>query len=186
MEETKCMVGDYLGTIEEFVPGTGTYVEDGKIYAAGIGKSSLDSEKHVISVSSKGFGKPAVGQTVYGEVFGFRKHTVTVIVSKIEGFDQDIDFKAEIYVSNISDKFVEKPESLFAVGDIVKAKIIKMEEGMGVDLSTKDDNGVVKAFCKQCRHPLSKDELEGDMFECSLCKFKDSRKVAKEYGSVVS
>ena len=184
MDDTLCMVGDYLGTIEEYVLGEGTYAEDGKIYAANIGASKLDKEKHVVSVLTKNLGEPRVEKIVYCEVTGFRKNVVSVSVAKIEDFKMDVDFRAEIYVSNISDKYVEKPESLFGIGDVVKAKIIKIEPNT-IDLSTKTDLGVVKAFCKVCRSPLVKsDKFEGTCV-CPSCGNHEKRKIAKDYGNVV-
>jgi exosome complex component CSL4 len=179
------MIGDYLGTIEEFVPGEGTYTEDGKIYAAVIGESSVDKDRHSVSVSVKPLGEPRVGQVVYAEVVGFRKNVVSVSVSRIEGYGMNVNFRADIYVSNISDKYVEKPESLFGIGDIVKARIIKMEADGTIDLSTKEEFGVVKAFCKVCRRELFKAGKYPDSFECESCGNQDKRKIAKDYGNVV-
>jgi len=184
MDENVRMIGDYLGTIEEFVPGDGTYTEDGKIYAAAIGKSSVDREKHMVSVATQDIGRPTVGQIVFGEVVGFRKNVVSVSVAKVVGSSRSLNFRADIYVSNIADKFVEKPESLFGIGDIVKAKIIKMEADGLTDLSTKEDLGVVKAFCRVCRSPLSKPGKYPDSFECESCGNQDKRKIAKDYGKV--
>jgi exosome complex component CSL4 len=46
MENKNVLIGDYLGTIEEFVPGDGTYAEEGKIYASTIGPVVIDRENH--------------------------------------------------------------------------------------------------------------------------------------------
>lgn len=180
------MIGDYLGTIEEYVPGEGTYAEDGKIYAAGIGKAVFDKENQTVSVSAKStVVEPAVGQIVFGEVTGFRKNTVSVSVSKILGKKAEVKFKADIYVSNISDKYVDKPESLFGIGDVVKAKILKIDPTGMIDLSTKEEFGVVKAYCKVCRKPLTTPGKEDGLFECDSCGNNEKRKTAKDFGNVV-
>ncbi|MFH1835945.1 MAG: exosome complex RNA-binding protein Csl4 [Methanobacteriota archaeon] len=184
MDDNAAMIGDYLGTIEEYVPGDGTFAEDGKIFAASVGKSNLDKDKREVSVSTKNLGKPAVGQIVYGDVMGFRKNVVTIIVSKIKDFKGDVDFKSEIYVSNISDKYVEKPESLFGIGDIVEAEIVKIE-GNTIDLSTKGDFGVVKAFCKVCRRPLVLSEKQEGTCDCDSCGNNEQRKIGKNFNKVV-
>ena len=181
--DEKVMVGDYLGTIEEFMPGDGTYAEDGKIYAAKIGFKALDSGKHLAEIRGKTIPELKVGQVVYGEVMTLKTSVVTVIASKIKGQKGVIDEKTMIYVSNISDKYVEKPENEFAVGDIVRGTIIKMDGNM-VDISTKGDHGVVKAFCRKCRHPMKLSEKEKGKLECPACKSIESRKIAVDYGKV--
>lgn len=185
MADKVSMIGDYLGTIEEFVPGSGTYAEDGKIYASNVGKSVLDKQNHTVSVSAKSIGEPKVGQVVYGEVTGLRKNVASVNVSRIKGLEMPVKIKSEIYVSNIADKYVDKPENFFGIGDIVEAQIIKIEPNGVVDLSTKGDFGVVKAFCKACRAAAVKsDKFEGKI-ECPSCGAKEQRKIAKDYGNVV-
>lgn len=183
MKGKKTMIGDYLGTIEEFVPGEGTYSDDGKIYASKMGETVLDKENHSAKIIGKSMPEVKIGQIVFGEVNGFRKNMVTVNVSKIEGIEAQIEVKTNIYVSNISDGYVDKVEELFGIGDIVKGKIIKMDRNM-IDISTKGDFGVVKAFCKRCRLSLiQSDKGEGKM-ECPSCGHKELRKTAKDYGNV--
>jgi len=182
-ESKVSQVGDYLGTIEEFVPGEGTFSEDGKIYAAQIGKAHLDREKHTASVDGKEVPKIKVGDTIFGEVVALKKSNIIVEAGKIVGKPDKIKERTLIYVSNIDDKFVDKPESLFALGDIVKAKVIKMDGNL-IDLSTKGAEGVVKAFCRRCRNPLAKSEKVAGKLECKMCGSKESRKIAADYGSV--
>jgi exosome complex component CSL4 len=178
----KTLIGDYLGTTEEYIPGDGTYTEDGKIYAAIIGEKLTDKEKHKVTVKGKQMPEIKPGQVVFGEVQGARKNMVNVIVSKIEGLKETIEFKTGLYVSNVSNNYVEKVEELFGIGDIVKARILKVDQDL-VDIETKGDYGVVKAFCKNCRTPLvKKDETN---MECPNCKHKEKRKIAADYGNVI-
>jgi len=183
MEEKNVLIGDYIGTIEEFVPGEGTYSEDGKIYAASIGKVVVDREKHVASVEGKTLAQIKVGHMVFGEVFRISNNAVVVSISKIKGIKGIVDIKAGIYVSNIADSYVERPEDMFGIGDIVKAKVIKIEQGL-VDLSTRGDLGVVKAFCKRCRSELIKSTKSYNKMECPSCGHIESRKISKDYGNV--
>jgi exosome complex component CSL4 len=179
----KVMIGEYLGTIEEFMPGKGTYAEDGKIYAAKIGMKAVDPAKHIAEVNGKDLPELQLGQTVFGEVAGFRTNMVTVIAGKIQGQKGIIDEKTTIYVSNIADSYVEKPEEFFAIGDIVKARIIRMDGGV-IDVSTKGDLGVVKAFCRSCRHPMVISQKQKDKLECPSCSRLERRTIAADYGNV--
>lgn len=177
----KTLIGEYLGTTEEYMPGEGTYAEEGKIYSAVIGEKILDKEKHKITIKGKQMPEIKPGQVVFGEVQSARKNMVTVIVSKIEGLKESIEVKTGLYVSNISNTYVDKVEDMFGIGDIIKAKIIKVEQDL-IDIETKGDLGIVKAFCKKCRTPLIK---KGDMnMECPSCKHKEKRKTASDYGNV--
>jgi len=184
MEEKDSFIGDYLGTIEEFVPGEGTFSEEGKIYAAQIGRAVLDREKHLVKVEGKKLPTIQLGQVIFGEVQQARKSIVSVIATKILGFDEQIKEKVGIYVSNIADKYVEKTDEFFGIGDIVKAKVIKIDGGL-IDVSTKSDEyGVVKAFCKRCRKELSEESPGSGKMKCPVCGNKETRKTAKDYGSV--
>jgi len=177
------MIGDYLGTIEEFTAGDGTYAEDGKIYASKLGIKSIDIEKHVAEVKGKTIPKLSLGDVVFGEVVSLKQKMAIVVVSKIQGVEGTVDARTLLYVSNIADKFVENPKDMVAIGDIIKAKIIKMDDEV-IDLSTKGEFGVVKAFCRRCRLPLNKSDKGEDKLECGGCGQIDARKIALDYGKV--
>ncbi|MFH1297366.1 MAG: exosome complex RNA-binding protein Csl4 [Bacteroidota bacterium] len=183
MEEEMIKIGDYLGTIEEFVPGDGTYAEDGKIYASLFGRKVIDGENHVVKVIGKPIPEIEIGQVVFGGVTGYRKNMVTVDVTKIEGIDNQVEARTNIYVSNIADGYVKNVEDMFGIGDIVKGNVIKIERNL-VDISTKGDYGVVKAFCKRCRTPMAKSDKAENEVECPSCGHKEQRKLAKDYGNV--
>jgi len=184
MDTQKVMVGEYLGTIEEFMPGEGTYSEDGKIYSAVIGYKDVDPSKHVAAVHGMKLPSLKIGQMVFGEVAGFRTNMVTVIAGKILGQKGVIDEKTTIYVSNIADSYVDKPEDYFGIGDIVKVKIIKMDANL-IDVSTKGNElGVVKAYCKNCRHAMVISKKQPDKLQCPSCNRIEKRKMASDYGNV--
>ena len=58
-EEKIVMPGDKLGIIEQYVPGEGTYDDDGEIKSSVLGNVKINQKKRIISVDSK-FGKPAL------------------------------------------------------------------------------------------------------------------------------
>jgi len=184
MENKTALIGDYLGTIEEFVPGEGTYAEDGKIYAANMGKLTVDHESHVVSVGGKSLPTLERGQVVFGEVLDIKKNAVVVIARKLAGRKGDVDIKTGLFVSNIADGYVEKPDDLFAVGDIVKGVVIRIDASL-IDISTKGPFGVVKAFCKRCRCALVKSQKAPGALLCPCCGSKEKRKTADDYGNVV-
>lgn len=171
-------LGDYIGTIEEFLPGNGTYVENGKIYASNIGKVEVDDIERKISIGKSH--KISVGQIVFCEVLDIRKNMATVLISKILGSKNEVAAKANIFISNISDKYIDRVEDAFGIGDIIEAKVIKVENNL-IDLSTEGNFGVVKAFCNRCRHTLVK---KGNKLFCENCGKDKIRKTAYNYGFV--
>lgn len=183
MESNKVMIGDYLGTIEEFLLGEGTYAENGKIFAARIGEKVIDAEKHIVKVLGKKPLEIQVGQIVYGKILDVKKNSVAVNIGKIHGFNEALEIQAGLYVSNISDTYVNKPEDMFGIGDIVKGRVIRIDADL-VDITTKGDLGVVKAFCKRCRSPLVKSEKFKERLICESCGSKEVRKIASDYGNV--
>ncbi|MEA3255047.1 MAG: exosome complex RNA-binding protein Csl4 [Candidatus Altiarchaeota archaeon] len=176
-------IGDYLGTIEEFMPGEGTYAENGKIYASNTGKAILDREKHIARVEGKFPPTLKEGQIVFGEVLDMRKNSVIVITRKLQGSEGEVDVRTGIFISNIADTYVEKPGDAFAIGDIVKGRVVKVDAGL-VEISTKGEFGAVKAFCRRCRTPLIKSPESQDLLLCPCCKNKEKRKIAADYGNV--
>jgi exosome complex component CSL4 len=195
-KDNEVMIGDYLGTIEEFFPGEGTYSEDGKIFAGIIGKKIVDKEKHSMRVKGNIPLELKVGHTVFGEVQGMNRNYVNVIVKKVQGYKGETEIKTGLYVSNISEGYIKEPGDVFGIGDIVKGKIIKIYNEL-IDVSTKGaEFGVVKAFCKRCRNPLKKkseikrmERMRGDndnnsRLVCENCGRKERRKIANDYGDV--
>jgi len=180
-ERRAVLVGDYVGTIEEFIPSKGTFIEDGKIYAANTGMLDVDEDMGV-RVSGDMPMDLKVGQIVFGEVIAMSDKIITVIIKKMRGIKGRIDVKSGIHVSNISDRYLEKPADGCAIGDILEGKVIRMEHGL-IDLTTKGSLGVVKAFCKRCRTPLNLSKKQ-DVLICPKCGSEESRKVADDYGAV--
>ena len=63
------MPGEKLGIIEQYLPGYGTYDDDGEIKSSVLGSVKIDQKRKVISV--EGDAKPALlkkGDVVYGQI----------------------------------------------------------------------------------------------------------------------
>ena len=70
IEEDKIvMPGDKLGIVEQYLPGDGTYDDDGDIKSSVLGNVKINQKMKVISVVSDA--KPAllkVGDVIYGQI----------------------------------------------------------------------------------------------------------------------
>lgn len=176
-------IGAYLGTIEEFIPGEGTYVENGKIYAAVIGDLKQNNEKRIIF--NPRLPRLRVGSIVLAEIMDVKDNSAIAKITKFLGYRQNVSIFAGIFVTEISDAYVDKVNNFLGVGDIVKARVIKNEKNL-IDLSIKENFGVIKAFCKVCRHELilTREKIGSKLLICPNCKREETRKIASDYGAV--
>jgi len=176
-------IGEYIGTIEEFLPRDGTYTENGKIYASIIGNLIQNNERRIV-LNTK-LPKQVVGSIVLAEITDVKKNSASATIRKILGYKQNMSISAGIFVSQISDAYVDQVSNSFGAGDIIKAKIVRNEKNL-IDLSTKGNLGVVKAFCKTCRHKLilNKEKIGSRTLICPECKKEENRKIADDYGAV--
>lgn len=172
-------IGDYIGTIEEYIAGDGTYVENGKIYAANIGYLNFSRDR-VVTVNSK-IPRLKVGDIVFGEIINIspKKESAFVAIERIAGIKSVVNLIGRIFIANVSEKYVRSIDEAFGIGDIVKAKVFMMEGNL-IELSTKANLGVVMAFCRNCRHPLKRGTGR-DILKCENCGKEHIRKVSYDY-----
>ncbi|WP_456423471.1 exosome complex RNA-binding protein Csl4 [Thermococcus sp.] len=176
--------GDYLGVIEEFMPGEGVREENGELYATRAGKVKIDQTKMEISVEpiTDTPPLPEVGDVVLARVIEVKPQAVIVQLLQIEGRENDREIAtsklAGIHISQIKEGFVEDITKEFKIGDIVRAKVIANEKSP-IQLSTKGrELGVVYALCSRCRTPLIR---RGDKLICPRCGNVETRKLSPYY-----
>ncbi|WP_297469181.1 exosome complex RNA-binding protein Csl4 [Thermococcus sp.] len=179
--------GDYLGVIEEFMPGEGVREENGELYATRAGKVRINQEKMEISVEpvTDTPPLPKVGDVVLARVIEVKPQAVIVQLLQIEGRENDREIAtsklAGIHISQIKEGFVEDITKEFKIGDIVRAKVIANEKSP-IQLTTRDkDLGVVYALCSRCRTPLIR---RGDKLICPRCGNVETRKLSPYYRKV--
>ncbi|MEO2151390.1 MAG: exosome complex RNA-binding protein Csl4 [Thermococcus sp.] len=176
--------GDYLGVIEEFMPGEGVREENGELYATRAGKVRINQEKMEISVEpvTDTPPLPQVGDIVLARVIEVKPQAVIVQLLQIEGRENDREIAtsklAGIHISQVKEGFVEDITKEFKIGDVVRAKVIANEKSP-IQLSTKGkDLGVVYALCSRCRTPLIR---RGDKLICPRCGNVETRKLSPYY-----
>jgi exosome complex component CSL4 len=179
--------GDYLGVIEEFMPGEGVREENGELYATRAGKVRIDYEKMEISVEpvTDTPPLPKAGDVVLGRVIEVKPQAVIVQLLAIEGRENDREIAtsklAGIHISQVKEGFVEDLNKEFKIGDVVRARVIANEKSP-IQLSTKEpDMGVVYALCSRCRTPLVR---RGDRLVCPRCGNVETRKLSPLYRKV--
>lgn len=176
--------GDELGVAEQFVPGPGTYEEDGTVYAAWMGEAHLDPKEFVAEVR-RDVTKPLEieeGDLIIGRINSLRKSFISVDVeAKASEPDRDPTNEARgtLHISKVSKDYVDQIEDAFRVGDIVRARVIEVEPS--IQLLTKDDElGVLLARCPKCRTVM---EAKGEGLVCPDCDWKSRAKLAADYGT---
>jgi exosome complex component CSL4 len=173
--------GDRLGVIEEFMPGSGTYVEEGTIHSKTVGYTLLDMLNRKVSVYplSQAVNVPKVGSIVIGQVSDTKSKTASLRIFQIGKKMLSGVFSGILYISDASASYVDSMFDVCKTGDIVKAKIIS-KANRTLHLSTAEsDFGVVYAFCSQCGHMLS---LKTRKMQCPQCGRIENRKISSDYG----
>lgn len=175
--------GDYIVEEELFLPGEGTFAEDGKIKAAGFGVPVKDMQKREVRLTSPVLVPMTYreGDSAIGVVGRVREKLafIDLISSKVGNHRlTPSDASAVLQVSNVKTSYVNSLTDELKAGDIVRVKIIEATQH-NISLSLKGDNyGVIKAFCSRCRHPLDK---QGEWLVCPQCNRKEKRKLSKDY-----
>jgi len=176
--------GDYLGIIEEFLPGEGIIEENGELYAARAGRVKINPEKIEISVEplTDTPPLPQLGDVVIARVIEVKPQAAIVQLLKIEGrkgYREIATSKlAGIHISQVRDGYVESMSNEFKIGDIVRARVLTNEKSP-IQLTTKGaDLGVVYALCSSCRAPLVR---RGNVLICPKCGRTETRKLSTCY-----
>ncbi|AHF80294.1 exosome complex RNA-binding protein Csl4 [Thermococcus paralvinellae] len=179
--------GDYLGVIEEFLPGEGVIEENGELYATRAGKVKINQEKMEISVVPVTDTPPIpkVGQVVIAKVIEVKPQAVIVQLLRIEGREDYREIAtsklAGIHISQVKDGFVEDMSREFKIGDIVRARVLT-DEKSPIQLTTRaSDLGVVFALCSNCKTPLVR---RGNQLVCPRCGNVETRKLSTFYRKI--
>ncbi len=173
--------GDFLGTSEEFIPGTGVYDQGGNLYASYIGEVSIGNNR-VINVIPRVETPPTIeeGDVVIGQVMDIKDNVAIVSIGCVKGKEsREVAAPSQgiIHISNVRNGYVTELQQEFGYLDVVKAKVI---DAKTLRLSTKaKDLGVIKAICMKCKHDLKR---KGNVLTCERCKRVETRKLSEDYG----
>lgn len=172
--------GEQLGVEEEFIPGEGIYVEEGRLYASNVGVLVVDAKTRKVSVKpSAKVAVPENGDIVEGVVIGPMREDSTVIeILRIKGKrDLKGTFTGILHVSNAGKGYVNTIFDAVGLGDWVLAKVVT--SWPPYQLSTADDElGVIYATCPKCGEELI---LKKGRLFCNRDKAFERKKVSIHY-----
>lgn len=178
------MPGDVLGIIEQYLPGEGTYDDEGNIKSSILGNVDINNKNKQISVVAKS-GKPALlkeGDIIYGQINDIKNQRVTVDIDRLKGVNRSLalPYMGAIHISKAREGYLDRLSEAFRIGDIVEAEVVKVS-GDNVDLSTVDNEcGVIKAMCTRCRSYMITTEKQQEL-QCENCNKKEKREISKNY-----
>jgi len=177
--------GERIGVIEEFIPDSGTYVENGVIYSKNVGYILVDSVNRKISVYplARGLCVPRVGSIVIGHVFSIQSSMAFIRIVKVGKKFLSGFFTGVLHVSDVDVKYTKDIYSALKVGDLVRAKVISDVNRM-FHLTTRGEKlGVILALCSKCGGTLILKSKRSKGLYCSVCGNTETRKIASDYGS---
>jgi exosome complex component CSL4 len=173
--------GERLGVIEEFIPDSGTYVQDGVIYSKIVGRALMDLLSKRVSVYPlvTGVSVPKVSSIVVGQVGNAQSDNVLVRIFKIGPKRLSGVFTGILHISDVQERYVKSMNDVCKPGDIIRTRVISNKNQVS-HLSTNDkDLGVVYAFCSRCSSLL---EPKRNQMYCPKCGNVERRKIALDYG----
>jgi exosome complex RNA-binding protein Csl4 len=102
-----------------------------------------------------------------------------ISVTEAEGGGRGMEIDAVLPVTAIREGYVDKVRDEVKVGDIIRARIEKIEK-TGIDISMRPHGcGVICVFCPRCRLRMA---LKESIFICSSCGWKERRKLPLKEG----
>lgn len=176
--------GDELAIAEEFVPGPGTYEEDGKVYAAWLGEAVLDTQDFTARVEPRT--KTPVTLKEGDEVLGVIHDTRSsmAIVDVWARADQPYrqiagDTNGTLHISKVSEDYVSSMDDAFKRGDLIRAKVVGTDPSL--QLTTREKHlGILRSRCPRCATDMV---VRGDALVCPECEWKDLGKFSSDYGT---
>ncbi|MHA1299169.1 MAG: exosome complex RNA-binding protein Csl4 [Candidatus Helarchaeota archaeon] len=174
--------GDQIGVIEMYFPGSGTYEDDGKIYASIMGQLKINQRDRVIYVKNmKRVPIPEANDIVIGRIDTIKKQVAIVDINNNNNFDPRSTFSADLHISNVAKGYIDNISDVFKPYDIIRARVIENRDNFFQITTASSSLGVILAFCCVCGAVL---EQKGKNLFCSNCNRFEQRKIARDYGSM--
>lgn len=171
--------GDRLGVEEEYVPGTGVYVEDGELYSNTSGAVSIDAQSKKMNIKSeKNVAVPEAGDKVEGIVVGLKEDSANIRIIAIRGKRELTGvFSGVLHVSQLAKSYVNSIFDAINLNDRVLAKVVTSWPPYQLTIAD-DDLGVIHSRCTRCGEELVL--RKGGLF-CKRDKIFESKKISRSY-----
>ncbi|HDN02274.1 MAG TPA: hypothetical protein ENF42_04780 [Candidatus Bathyarchaeota archaeon] len=156
--------GKHIGIIEEGTPGKNTYEVDGNIYSSVIGRLNYDKDNREFRV--RPFKEPnyvSAGYVILGTI------SATGLTSAKVEIEAIYRPKIKILGKPLEGYIFKRKESnwMFAVTDIILAKVLRIVFGRILLTINKPELGVIYSRCPECTMPLKR---VGNTLVCGECE----------------
>lgn len=182
MEKKLVLPGDHLSSAEEAEPGENTYSEKDEVYSAGVGENLSVQGKAEVKSRGRTLKQPHIGMPVYCVIIKASLNKAIggcIPAEEAEGGSRGVEFEAVLPVTAIRTGYVRDLRDEVKIGDIIKAKVQKIDRA-GFDITMfGHECGVVCAFCPRCRAKMG---LQEKIFICPSCFWKERRKLPLKEG----
>lgn len=182
MDKKLVIPGDHLSSAEEAEVGENTYSENDEVYSAAFGENASEPGSALVKTKGRSLKQPSLGMPVYCFIFKTSPNKAVggcMMVDEAEGNARGMAIEAVLPVTAIRGGFVRDLRDEVKIGDIIRAKIQKIEKS-GYEISMfSHDCGVVVAFCPRCRLRM---DLSERIFTCPGCSWKERRKLPLKEG----
>jgi CxxC-x17-CxxC domain-containing protein len=130
-----------------------------------------------------------MGDVIIGEVNRLNEKTAELRVMHIETNESGhrdvpaLKLFADVFVSEIVDRFIPSAGDAMRKRDIVRAKIINVDPMLKASTKGNSDMGVIYAACPPCGEPLVPSETTPDFnVECPRCDYRGFRALSNGFG----
>ncbi len=188
-------VGDQVTPGSRVEIGSGDEAGDGiqisEKGAVAVISGHLVSKNGVISVDSSvpAINSPKMGDILIGEVNRLNEKTAEIRVLHIETNEEGhrdvpaLKLFADIYVSEIVDRFIPSAGDAMRKRDIVRAQVINVDPMLKASTKGNPDLGVLHASCPPCGETLVPSERKPDFnVECPRCDYYGFRALSNGFG----
>ncbi|MGC8645402.1 MAG: exosome complex RNA-binding protein Csl4 [Thermoplasmata archaeon] len=174
--------GEYIGTEEEFIPGTGTYEEDGRIFASWVGEVIIGPDYKVRVKGNRNEVTIQPGDEIIGVVTEINEPLVVVSGEYLIKGQKVVEMKtrALVHASRITGQYLDVCSKVIKVRDVVWGKVVSTRGKIDLTLEPPD-YGVVYAYCSRCRKPLER--INNELY-CTYCQRGEIRKISRKYGEI--
>jgi exosome complex component CSL4 len=170
--------GDKISSIEEYIPGEGTFEENGNIYAGIGGLLRIDHKNRKVDIQNFKLTRHSLknGYKVIGIVKNIIRNIAEIEITYIE--DSRTETKLTAYLPI---KIGKNRENFpLKIGDYIRAKVISVSNFPLLSIRDKE-TGIIYSECNKCGKEfyLSKDEK---ILICKECNNKrNASKVSLKY-----
>lgn len=174
--------GELIGTEEEFIAGTGTYEDAGRVYSSNVGNVEVGSDYRVRVKGKKEDVFVQPGDEIIGVVTEINEPLVVVAGEYLVkmGKVYEVKVRALVHASRITGHYLDQCSKVVKARDVVRGKVVSTRGKIDLTLEPPDE-GVIFAYCSRCRKPLQ--TINSGLY-CTYCQKSETRKISKKYGEI--